>query len=61
MIMQISNRGEDRTDEVSRIGLVIAAFTTDAVKQLSTQSKLCDEVYCNITIVSLRTSTEQQG
>lgn len=49
MIVQISHRGEDRTDEVSCIGLVIAALTTDAVEQLSPQSKLCDEVYCNIT------------
>jgi hypothetical protein len=47
MIMQISHRGQDRTNEVGRIGLVVAAFTTDAVKELSTQSKFGDEVYCN--------------
>src|SRR5699024_9763330 len=48
MVVQISHCGEDRADEVCSVGLVVAAFTADAVEQLSSESEIGDQVHCEL-------------
>jgi hypothetical protein len=43
--MEIGHGREDGANEVRGVGLVIAAFATDAIKQLSAKGKVGNQIY----------------
>lgn len=45
VVMEIGHGREDGANEVRGVGLVIAAFATDAIKQLSAKGKVGNQIY----------------
>ena len=46
VIVQVGDGRQDGADEIRGVGLEVAAFTTDAIEELSTQREISNEVYC---------------
>lgn len=45
MVVKVGHRRERCSYQVRRVGFVVAAFSTDPIKELSAEGKVCDEVY----------------
>lgn len=45
MIVQVGDGRQDSANEVRSVGFEVAAFTTDAIEELSAQREVGDEVY----------------
>lgn len=52
MVVQIGHGREHCANQVCSIRLIVAAFTTDAVKEFSAQREIGDKIYYTASFVS---------
>ena len=47
MIVKVCDCRKSGSNEVGSVGLVVRAFSANAIEQFATEGKICDKVYCS--------------